>query len=198
MPNLSIMRKTYYQVLEVSPRAEPDEIRKAYRKMAKTAHPDVNSSPDAQDKFVIITEAYEILSDPEKRSVYDSRLRRDRVQSTAARAARNTTAGSARANQERYEAWVRQARARAQANARMSYNDFKNKSRVEKAELEVFHYMQYFLIFLVFFIATLLMLIPIIAMIYGRWWLVFLALIMTPVSMKIMEQCKKNWKELNS
>lgn len=193
------MRKTYYQVLNVSPRADSEEIRKAYRKKAKAAHPDVNSHPDAQDKFVIIAEAFEILSDPEKRSVYDNRLRRDRVQSSAARAAaRSSGTSNSRANQERYEAWVRQAKARAQTNARMSYKDFQNKSRVEKAEMEVFHYMQFFLIFVVFTLAVLLLLVPIIGMIYGRWWVVFLALVLTPVSMKIIDQCRKNWKELNS
>lgn len=198
MPNLSLMRKTYYQVLGVPSQANPDEIRKAYRKKAKTAHPDVNSNPNAQDNFVMIAEAYEILSDPQKRSVYDQRLRRDRVQSVAARAARNSAANSSRANQERYEAWVRQARARANANARMSYNDFKSKSRVEKAELEVFHYMQYFLLLVVFTISVFLMLIPLLAMIYGRWWMVLLALVMTPVSLKIMGQCKKGWKQLRA
>ena len=197
MPNLTIMSKTYYQVLEVSPRADADEIRKAYRKMAKVAHPDVNSSPDAQDRFVMITEAFEILSDPQKRSVYDLRLRRDRVQSAAARAARNANHHS-RANQERYEAWVRQARERAKNNARMSYEDFKSKSRVERAELEVFHYMQYFLIFIVFTVASFLMLIPVLAMIYGRWWFIFSALIFTPVSFKIIDQCRKGWKELRA
>ena len=203
MPKLTFMTKTYYQVLDVSPRADADEIRKAYRKLAKTAHPDVNPSPDAQDKFVMIAEAFEILSDPQKRSVYDLRLRRDRIQSAAARAARNASSHTpprptTRAQQERYDAWVRQAKERARANARMPYEDFKARSRVERAELEVFHYLQYFLIFLVFTIATLLMLTPLLAMIYGRWWLIALALVMTPVSLKIMEQCRKGWKELNS
>lgn len=64
--------KDYYKTLGVSKNAEKDEIKKAYRKLARKYHPDVN--PDdkaAEEKFKEINEAYEVLSDPDKRSKYD-------------------------------------------------------------------------------------------------------------------------------
>jgi hypothetical protein len=60
-----------YRVLGVSRRATDHEIKSAYRKLARTYHPDVSSSPDASSRFVKISEAYRVLSDPEKRALYD-------------------------------------------------------------------------------------------------------------------------------
>lgn len=65
------MAVDYYALLEVSRDAGPDEIKKAYRKLARELHPDVNPDPQAQEKFKIVTAAYEVLSDPEKRQMYD-------------------------------------------------------------------------------------------------------------------------------
>eukprot|EP00066_Takifugu_rubripes_P013652 XP_011602918.1 PREDICTED: dnaJ homolog subfamily B member 5-like [Takifugu rubripes] len=63
--------KDFYKVLGVSPESNEDEIKKAYRKLALKFHPDKNSDADAEDKFKEIAEAYEILTDPTKRSIYD-------------------------------------------------------------------------------------------------------------------------------
>lgn len=65
------MGKDFYKVLGVSPESNEDEIKKAYRKLALKFHPDKNSDADAEDRFKEIAEAYEILTDPKKRSVYD-------------------------------------------------------------------------------------------------------------------------------
>src|SRR6058998_2068566 len=67
------MAKTadYYQLLGVPRNATPDQIRSAYRKLAKQHHPDVGEAPDGAERFKQISEAYEVLSDPERRQRYD-------------------------------------------------------------------------------------------------------------------------------
>lgn len=65
------MGKDYYKILGVSRDASETELKKAYRKMALKFHPDKNKSPDAEDKFKEVSEAYEVLSDKDKRAVFD-------------------------------------------------------------------------------------------------------------------------------
>jgi curved DNA-binding protein len=69
---MAIEYKDYYKILGVSKTASDDEIRKAFRKLARQYHPDVaGNKAGAEDKFKEINEAYEVLSDPEKRRKYD-------------------------------------------------------------------------------------------------------------------------------
>lgn len=66
------VKRDYYEVLGINPNADENVIKKAYRKLAKKYHPDVNKgNAQAEEKFKEITEAYEILSDPEKKKLYD-------------------------------------------------------------------------------------------------------------------------------
>ena len=64
-------QKDYYEVLGVGRTANADELKSAFRKLAREYHPDVNKSPDAEEKFKEINQAYAVLSDSEKRQVYD-------------------------------------------------------------------------------------------------------------------------------
>jgi len=65
----------YYEVMGLSPEATPDEIKKAYRRLARKFHPDVSKEANAEEKFKQLGEAYEVLKDPTRRAEYDE-LRR--------------------------------------------------------------------------------------------------------------------------
>ncbi|GAA1017103.1 chaperone protein DnaJ 2 [Acrocarpospora pleiomorpha] len=65
------MAKDYYATLGVRRDASQDEIKKAYRRLARELHPDVNPDPETQERFKEITQAYEVLSDPQKRQMHD-------------------------------------------------------------------------------------------------------------------------------
>ncbi len=64
--------KDYYQTLGVGREAEPDAIKRAYRRLARKFHPDVSTEPDAEERFKELGEAYEVLKDPDKRAAYDA------------------------------------------------------------------------------------------------------------------------------
>jgi curved DNA-binding protein len=63
--------KDYYKILGISRNATQDEVKKAYRKLARKYHPDVSKEADAEKRFKELGEAYEVLKDPEKRAAYD-------------------------------------------------------------------------------------------------------------------------------
>ncbi len=64
-------KRDYYEVLGLTKSASKDDIKKAYRKLSKQYHPDLNKEPGADEKFKEIAEAYEVLSDDQKKARYD-------------------------------------------------------------------------------------------------------------------------------
>ena len=64
--------KDYYKILGVSRNASKDDIKQAYRKLARKYHPDVSKAADAEARFKEVNEAHEVLKDPEKRATYDA------------------------------------------------------------------------------------------------------------------------------
>ncbi len=75
--------KDYYATLGLDPGASADEVKKAYRKLARKYHPDVSKEAGAEARFKEVAEAYEVLKDPEKRAAYDA-LRQDLARRRAA------------------------------------------------------------------------------------------------------------------
>jgi curved DNA-binding protein len=68
---MAVTFRDYYEVLGVPRTASQEEIQRAYRKLARKYHPDVNKAKDAEERFKEVGEAYEVLKDPDKRSKYD-------------------------------------------------------------------------------------------------------------------------------
>ena len=71
MTTIDMAKRDYYEVLGVSRNATSNDLKTAFRGLARKYHPDVNKDPDAEEKFKEFNEAYAVLSDAEKRAAYD-------------------------------------------------------------------------------------------------------------------------------
>ena len=127
------MSRTYYQALEINDFSNREEIVHAYRRLAMKWHPDRNNNPDAEQIFIEIQTAYEILKDDEHRQYYDAWLREQY-------APKSTTQHTHERNF--YDSKMAQdARDFAYRYADMSFDEFSKKLKVKakKAALTVFH-----------------------------------------------------------
>ena len=105
-------KQDYYDVLGVPRNAGAEDIKKAFRKLAMQYHPDRNHEPGAEARFKQVNEAYEVLSDPEKRAMYD------RFGHAATRARTRTRAGSTGSRVRRARRHLRRVLRRAAGRAR--------------------------------------------------------------------------------
>ncbi len=113
------MTKDYYGILGLQAGAEDDEIRRAFRALVKQYHPDLNSHPGAREKFMEIHEAYECLSDPGRRRMFDAR-----------RGQRKISQEELLRRERIYQEWVwnqqELARKRASAYASAPFQEYRN------------------------------------------------------------------------
>lgn len=109
--------KDYYKTLGIKPDCDIDDIKKAYRSLSLKYHPDKNSSSDAADKFIEITEAYEVLSDKARREKYDKKYRKEHSKSD-----RDFSLDVS--FEEEYTRWEKEGRAKANRDANMPYEKF--------------------------------------------------------------------------
>ena len=152
------MKKDYYRILGVSKDADKDEIKQAYRQLAKKFHPDMNHSPGADEIFIEISEAYEFL-----------------INQPARTGEKEVTA------EEVYEHYKEEVREKARQQAQMKYEKFINEHEAFKASgvYDVFLLMKIVLrIFMVIVTITLFSL-PV-ALSIIEWYLIFSALIFWP------------------
>ena len=126
--------KNYYQILFIQKNATLQEIKKAYRILALEFHPDKNKSIHATEKFIEITEAYEILKDPIKRQEYDKKLNLNKSNIII----ENETSFN--------EEWVRSAQESAKKDAKMNYNDFKEKIAIHATNVSKLGCILFFII----------------------------------------------------
>ncbi len=121
--------RNYYQILEVSEKASLIEIKQAFRNLAKLLHPDRNPGVGSHARFIEVTEAYQVLSDPEMRKIYDLRLSQGRN----AQAFRQRKEDAYREWFDRYQA---AARKRADEYSNNTFKEFE-QSPVYKAAMVV-------------------------------------------------------------
>jgi len=107
----TIMKKNYYAILRISETASNKDIKIAYRRLAMEWHPDKNKSINAHYKFIEINEAYEILSDANKRAEFDRILKSNKEEIVS----------------EQFTKWQNNAKSKAETYAEMDADKFKSK-----------------------------------------------------------------------
>lgn len=114
--------KNYYAILNVSIKASEDDIKKAYKKLALKWHPDINKEENAHEMFLLISEAYQILVDKEKRAEYDKIF----------------LSVDSKSSLGKFGTWQKQARRQAEKYAEMDFDQF-TKRVLDEIKLLVTH-----------------------------------------------------------
>lgn len=109
--------KNYYKTLEINPNASLIDVKKAYRSLALQYHPDRNKNPNAHEKFIEITEAYEVLRDSSQRAIYDAQFKQFFSQHT-------TNNETTQTYQTQQEYWSSRGKSKAQEYASVHYEEF--------------------------------------------------------------------------
>jgi curved DNA-binding protein CbpA len=108
-------KKDYYKILDINKDADTEEIKKAFRRKALKYHPDVCKLKDANNIFIEIYEAFEILSDPIKRRAFDNSNIFKEKMTDVYTSSTNTN----------YETWVNDAKTKAESHSKMKYGEYK-------------------------------------------------------------------------
>jgi len=168
--------KNYYQILEVAEEASQEEIKHAYRRLAKAHHPDVNKSPDAHEKFCEITEAYEFLID-----YWPNHSRKH------AEAGDISQKYQEHQHTDAYEQFIHEAQERARRQARMRYEKFKKQheafqeSGLNDIGLILTMIMRIFSLFFFLFMFFA----PLVLAVFAHWVWIFTLFFMWPFALGI-------------
>ncbi len=122
------MTPNYYEALEITIDSTQEDIKRAYKKMALRYHPDRNKDADAHEKFIGITEAYQVLKDNEKRFHYDTLYRRYFVYQEPKNEKRFE-------GEDKFQSWRKEGEQAARHYSTMSYEDF--IIYVDKVKLDI-------------------------------------------------------------
>ncbi len=165
------MIKNYYDILEIDNNATKAEIRKAYRKLAKKYHPDVNKSKDAHEKFIEITEAYEILINQSYR-----------YYKTPTVTTTDEWRDAEYRKNEEYEKFRQEAREKAQRQAKMRYEEFhqQNEAFQKSGFNDLVLLFKILTRIIAIFIFIFLFILPVYVAINNEWTMIFLLFITWP------------------
>jgi hypothetical protein len=177
--------KNYYNILQIPEDSGREEITGAYRRLAKKYHPDVNTAPDAHEKFCEITEAYDFLMNhwPQHETNYPGSFNYNQKYDEYRKS-------------EDYERFRREAKERAQHQARMRYDKFRKQHEAfqQSGLNDLGLILTTFFRFLSMPVFLILVVSPIILAIHENWKLIFLSLLMWPFAIGIAWYYRDNRK----
>jgi|GEM_PF-3141872 curved DNA-binding protein CbpA len=167
-----VSKPDYYKILGVNPKASYAEVKRAYRGLAMRLHPDIDNRPGASDRFVQVKQAYETLSDPQKRAAYDYSLTRPQQRPSAQQATRNPN--------------------RHQSGPfppppphGYQYKQTSKRAPLTQTEANIENVLQFILYGVLGTLVLFLFLLPFITFVFIHWTGIFLAILMVPASLHL-------------